>query len=257
MNDDESRLEMIQAMIRSYYRTSSPVGKRIVVPPNEDTFAQLNAAIQSSQARFGPAKVFPRALGTIGSVHIPDASRESIVYDDYLFLGGGSDAAAVLRSKDGKHVLKFYRTNRIEETVERIVLHNRLFGNHTGYAPLGFSVATASSLDPHEVYLVLKQPFIVFDPSSGAKARREFVREMKRRFGHVFHCKPAPGTTSIVGANDRDFLTDFVLGDNECFIDDLKDGNIGIDEITNTYAVVDCIIHKEAPFSSEKGLEEL
>ena len=257
MNDDESRLEMIQAMIRSYYRMSSPVGKRIVGPPNEGTFAQLNDAIQSSQARFGPLKVFPRALGTIGSVHIPDDSRESIVYDDYTFLGGGSDAAAVLRSKDGKHVLKFYRTDRIEGTVKRIVLHNHLFGNHTGYTPLGFSVATASSLDPHEVYLVLKQPFIVFEPNSGAKARRELIREMKQRFGRVQHFYLHSNANLKNNNSNRDFNGDFIIGNNQYTIDDLKDENIGIDNATDTYAVVDCIIHEEVPYNSVTDLEDL
>ena len=257
MNDDESRLEMIQAMIRSYDRMPPPVGNRTVVPPNEGTFAQLNDAIQSSQARFGTSTVFPKSLGKIGSVHIPDAPRESIVYDDYTFLGGGSDAVAVLRSEDGKHVLKFYRTDRIEDTVRRIVLHNHLFGTHTGYTPLGFSVATASSLDPNEVYLVLKKPFIIFEPNSGAKARRELVREMKQRFGRVQHFYLHSNANSENNDSNRDFDGDFIIGNNQYTIDDLKDGNIGIDETTDTYAVVDCIIHQGVPHNSVTDLEDL
>lgn len=138
----------------------------------------------------------------------------------------GSDFLVVMRY--GNIVRKFRELDRFhDDKIDQLLGHNYLFWNKTPYRIEGWTIR--KNFQGETPIIVLQQPFIKFCPNSGAKARSQLSQDLESRFG------------SISKLQDDG---DWVIAEEGLRLDDLKDANIGIEQKTGMYAVVDCIVHK-------------
>lgn len=141
-----------------------------------------------------------------------------ISFPDGLFEKFGYDALRVYRP-DEDFVIKLRRwTPAARWYVEA---YNELFGDRTPYEILGEEEYRGCPV------LKLRQPYVEFGECTWEDARKDLYYTMKARFGD---------------AEEHPWLPNELHLPN-WFLDDLKEGNVGIDIRTKKYAVVDCIIH--------------
>lgn len=123
--------------------------------------------------------------------------------------------------REGDVVYKFYRMGLGEEW--NLIAHNELFAERYGYAFVGVSVCEG------QWCFWVSQKYVKFRRDGGEKAKLLLMLDLEKRFGESKRLK----------TETRD---EIVAGD--WYLDDLKEVQVGIEETTGAYAVVDCIIHK-------------
>lgn len=171
--------------------------------------------------------------------------------DDFLdtlqkkepFRVSGNDAYKVFQVED--KVYKFYNASTYFDSntqcydLTRFKLHNTIFGEQTSYSFEGYL-----QNDYIGKIIVLSQPFITHKENTGNDARLQLKDDLIKRFGkkslEIVISKESPFYGHLEG--------DWYIKPAEISLDDLKDSNIFINEKTQQYAVIDCIIHQE-PYS--------
>ena len=126
----------------------------------------------------------------------------------------GMETAKVIRV--GSWVYKL-RSSNID--VARIELHNKYFGNTTGYEILG-------DVECHGVEgLLLRQPYIDIVHNSNAEGQRLLAKDLLSKYGRVL-------------VAEDEMWADGTLFDN------LGYDNVGVNSFNGNYAVVDCLVSK-------------
>ena len=83
---------------------------------------------------------------------------------------------------------------------------------------------------------MLQQPYVKLILGQGEEARKKLMEDLTKRFGHV-----EIGNTA---SPDSDW---YILNEN-LWLDDLKNANVGLDEMSKDYAVIDCIIRDDKTY---------
>ena len=138
-------------------------------------------------------------------------------------LRNGMETARVIRVGDWVYKLRCHNID-----VERVELHNKCFGDTTGYEILGEAQSCGNT------GVLLKQPYIDIIPNSNVSGQRLLTMDLLVKHGRVLAVKD-------------ELWADGILFDNLGF------GNVGVNMVTGNYAVVDCLISKW----SEKNVRDL
>ena len=126
----------------------------------------------------------------------------------------GMETTKVVRV--GDWIYKLRCTNM---DVARIELHNKYFGDTTGYEILG-------DVECHGIIgLLLRQPYIDIVPNSNAEGQRLLADDLLVKYGRVL-------------VAEDEMWADGTLFDN------LGYDNVGINRLCGNYAVVDCLVSK-------------
>lgn len=142
-----------------------------------------------------------------------DEYIESRAYGDpAIVLPHGRESAKVIRVREW-----VYKLRCINISQERFALHNKYFGDSTGYEILG----CAQSCDVKGV--LLKQPYIDMVPQSNDSGQKLMAEDFLNKYGRVLVVKDE-------------------MWCNGCLFDNLNDGNVGVNSQNGKYAVVDCLI---------------
>ena len=156
-----------------------------------------------------------------------------INFDEYIVCCAGDKSVIELRHgiesarvvRVGEWVYKLRCKNISEEYIE---LHNKYFGNSTGYEMLGW----AQSDDVKGV--LLKQPYIDMIPESNARGQKLMANDLLNKYGRVL-------------------VVEDEMWCNGYLFDNLNGGNVGVNRQNEKYAVVDCLIRER----SEKSVRDL
>lgn len=128
----------------------------------------------------------------------------------------GMETAKVIRVGDWIYKL---RCSNID--VARIELHNKYFGDTTGYEIL-------DDAEWHGITgMLLRQPYIDIVPNSNAEGQRLLAEDLLGKYGRVL-------------VTEDEMWADGTLFDN------LGYDNVGINRLNGNYAVVDCLVSKWA-----------
>lgn len=123
-------------------------------------------------------------------------------------------------------------TRGVDETIiKRLIYHNHLFSRCTPYTVAGWSIDESGC-----EFVVLQQPYVKLILGQGEEARKKLMEDLTKRFGHV-----EIGNTA---SPDSDW---YILNEN-LWLDDLKNANVGLDEMSKDYAVIDCIIRDDKTY---------
>ena len=131
----------------------------------------------------------------------------------------GMETAKVVRVGDWVYKL---RCSGID--VERIELHNKYFGDITGYEILG-------NAQWHDIAgLLMRQPYIDIVPNSNAEGQRLLAEDLLSKYGRVL-------------VAEDEMWADGTLFDN------LGYDNVGVNSFNGKYAVVDCLASKWSEYN--------